>query len=453
MEDNRARIYTVRSNTISPRLSSDRSQSITKQHLDDRKSILCDFNFQNARKFLSRQLWRYKTDDKQYHNMCFGVFILIVCIVASFPVTLIPAHNLVLHPEFWYEVLISYNLVTFFNAIYTCVQAQMVFDCFDKNVTKVVADLFISSTIVATLFLCLIHVIWTILLGYVEPIPFRCIPSLLIMQLVLFIRFWFYFPKDKSMDLEFQKRRRTFIYNLLWRCFIGHQMCALSKVFISVPLEFQWTAGFVLLLVKEINDRMYGKLLADSATEENGTEARFLAKILVSVALSYWNAIFLATTATEITGYVMIGINFVVNILLCFKIMRLTRKTFPSDLEAKQNQLEIRYAVLELIFNETIELLVPLSFIGSYIPAFYGPNQEILGSVGCNYWTFNKVDDIYAFLIPVILMAVMDCGSGLISGVLLLKFCRINILKEYCNIIKRYWLILAFSGAFSISVV
>ena len=99
---------------------------------------------------------------------------------------------------------------------------------------------------------CLIHVIWTTILGYLEPAPMRCLPNVLIMQSFLLIRFWFSFPKNKSMDLEFQKRRRAHFYHLLWRCFMSYQMLALSKVFKIVPLDFQWIAGFVLQLVTTI---------------------------------------------------------------------------------------------------------------------------------------------------------------------------------------------------------
>ena len=128
--------------------------------------------------------------------------------------------------------------------------------------------------------------------------------------------------------------------------------------------------------------------------------------------------------------------------------MKLKRKTELSELDM-ENESEIKDAVRELIFNETIELLVPISFIASYLIAFYGPNHDILVSVGCDYWTFGKVEDLHSFLMPVLIMAIIDCGSGVLSGILLLKFSHLNIFMEYCSIIKKYWKILTFCAAYS----
>ena len=115
-----------------------------------------------------------------------------------------------------------------------------------------------------------------------------------------------------------------------------------------------------------------------------------------------------------------------------------------------KNHSTKKEVVAELVLNETIEVLVPLAFIASYSIAFYGPNYDKLGSLGCSYWTFQRVEDLPAFLKPVLFMEVIDFGTALISGILLWKFCRINILKEYCMTIRRYWLVVACSGACNI---
>ena len=107
------------------------------------------------------------------------------------------------------------------------------------------------------------------------------------------------------------------------------------------------------------------------------------------------------------------------------------------------NQLLQKEVVTELVLNETIEIIVPLAFIVSYATAFYGPNYDKLGSVGCDYWTFKKVDDIKSFLTPVVFMEIVDFGTAVISGILLYRLCHINILKEYFSTIKRYWVTLA----------
>ena len=116
-------------------------------------------------------------------------------------------------------------------------------------------------------------------------------------------------------------------------------------------------------------------------------------------------------------------------------------------------QLFKNEALAELILNETVEMMAPISFIGSYLLAFYGPNYQILGNVGCSYWTFEATKDLNDLLNTVLMMTLIDSGSAVISAFFLWKFCRINIFWEYCKFIKKYWMIMAISGAFSLNKV
>ena len=96
-------------------------------------------------------------------------------------------------------------------------------------------------------------------------------------------------------------------------------------------------------------------------------------------------------------------------------------------MEANSNQLFKNEALAELILNQTVEMMAPISFIGSYLLAFYGPNYQILGNVGCSYWTFEATKDLNDLLNTVLMMTLIDSGSAVISGFFLWKFCRINI--------------------------
>ena len=94
----------------------------------------------------------------------------------------------------------------------------------------------------------------------------------------------------------------------------------------------------------------------------------------------------------------------------------------------------------ELILNESIEVIVPFSCIGAFSLAYYGPNKHLLSIV-------REVKNFPVFLAPVVKMALIDSGSLLLAGAALLWFCRINILKEYCKTMKKYWIYLvAFGG-------
>ena len=448
MENKKTKVFVIHNNSSQQDPESVSNQSKIRNHYDVIKnSIINKFHYRNERKVSNKQPSENQKDGTQIRNVCFGLLALIIPIMASFPITMIPTQNVVLYPEYWYETMISIIPSHFLTAICVVVGARMLFDCVEKNMMKMIADISFSLTITWVMSMCLFHFIWTTILGYIEPVPFKCLLPIWTQGAVLLCRVWHVFPKTKNMDATFHKRKRAFMCSLLWIYVIGYQMLGMNKIFKILPLEFQWIAGFTLFFIKEMNDRIYAKILVNTATAENVCEVQVFGKISITLAFSFWTAVFLATTATEATGYVMLGINSVVNLALCSKIMRLKRKTFTCDIDAKINQMQIRNSIMELVANEAIELVVPISFIGAYIIAYYGPNYDIIGSVGCSYWTFNKVEDIAAFLKPILKMAIIDCGSGLISGILLLRFCQINIIDEYSCMIEKYWMLMAISGA------
>ena len=118
--------------------------------------------------------------------------------------------------------------------------------------------------------------------------------------------------------------------------------------------------------------------------------------------------------------------------MICFRALKLDRKVSPPPFNTvAKNELRDQ-VVIQLILNESIEILVPIAFIGSYSAAYFGPNNDTLGGAGCSIWTYHKVDDLYDLFLPVLEMAIFDSGSLIISGCLLWNFGRINIVRKYC---------------------
>ena len=91
--------------------------------------------------------------------------------------------------------------------------------------------------------------------------------------------------------------------------------------------------------------------------------------------------------------------------------------------------------------------------MGAFCIAYYGPNANILGNVGCAIWQYKKIEDFRAFIMPVAEMALIDTGSVIFAGITFWWFCRINLWTEYRKTIKKYWVNLAFRGATYISLV
>ena len=197
--------------------------------------------------------------------------------------------------------------------------------------------------------------------------------------------------------------------------------------------------------MKQMNECIIDKLMHISSSQENHTEMKFVGKILMNIYYSLW----LATSFSLLTPaieYILLALNFFINISLCFKVIRLNGKMFGAHIEAKKIQNQKIEILTELILNETVEILLPIAFIGAYLSAYYGPNKSTIWHIAVN-------ENVLEFLIPVIKMAVIDCGSLILAGISLQWFCQINILREYCRTIKKYWLYIAFWGGGCISSV
>ena len=67
-------------------------------------------------------------------------------------------------------------------------------------------------------------------------------------------------------------------------------------------------------------------------------------------------------------------------------------------------------------------------------------------NVGCAIWGAVKVENLSSFIWPIVEMAIIDSGSIIIATALLWRFCHVNILQEYCKVMKKYWIYLALSG-------
>ena len=300
--------------------------------------------------------------------------------------------------------------------------------------------------------LCVMHLLWSNFLGYLEPFPFIFFRASSYLGLVaLFARLWNLIPKDQRMDPHLRTRCKTFMGVALWTTFTAFQLVVINQVFRKVSRNFQWLISLIVPLTKEINDRILDYLISRCASSENFGHAKFSGRISINVAYSFWLAIIFSTLATDATGYVLLCITFFLDMSLCYRAIKLDRK-ISSEVSNTVKWQSLKTEVLtELILNEIVEVFIPIAFIGSFSLAYFGPNKSMLWAVGCRNNVIHKdrnamSEDILAFFIPAIRMALLDFGSVIVSGLSLWWFCHINVWREYCIRIKKYWIHLAVWG-------
>ena len=388
-------------------------------------------------------LCREKIDDSKFINGLYGPLVLLIIIVASFSLILFPTNNVFAQPKYWYELPISTISVTVVISTSVFTWKPLLACDFNRGTMKAISDPFIVLKTAEALIIWLIHLIWSDFLGYYEPFPNRLklalIPSLILWPW----RLWHLIPKQMRIDPLFRKRFKRLFLALSWITFMAIQLNVIRSVLRVISREFQWILALIAPLTKEINGRILDKILTIFVTSENAEEAKFIGKIRTNLAYSFWLAGSFIGVTQPSTEYVLLAINFCVNISLCYKVVRLNRKISNDDGDLRMMENLKEEILTELVLNESIEVIVPFSFIGVFSLAYYGPNRDML-------WIVREVKNLPVFLAPVIKMALIDSGSLIIAGLVLLWFCRINILKEYCVTMKKYWLYLASFGGLDV---
>ena len=104
--------------------------------------------------------------------------------------------------------------------------------------------------------------------------------------------------------------------------------------------------------------------------------------------------------------------------------------------------------IKQLALGEMLEIVVPLSYTIAFIVAYYGPNATLIRGVKNNYWGNRVVFNLGDVLETELLLFSVDFGCLITTTIALWYFCKINMLKQFCWELKKYWfLIAAVAGA------
>ena len=95
-----------------------------------------------------------------------------------------------------------------------------------------------------------------------------------------------------------------------------------------------------------------------------------------------------------------------------------------------------------LILGELIEGLTPLIYGICVAMAYYGPNADILSSVGNNYWS-QKIEDISPLFGTMFILFGVDTISVLFNALYLWKTMHVNMITEFSKVLNKYRYFLA----------
>ena len=104
----------------------------------------------------------------------FYIFVILALpIVSSFPILLLPQHNSINHPEYWYENTIISCLSPLFTLTLETVYVTIKYYLEVPSMVSIVVfiQLYFSAVLAWTSTLCLAYLVWSVMLGYNPPMP------------------------------------------------------------------------------------------------------------------------------------------------------------------------------------------------------------------------------------------------------------------------------------------
>ena len=379
-----------------------------------------------------------------------GIAIIVTGSILTLSFTCWPQHNVILNPEYWYEPMISFNVITMFVfAAFAVEEAKVLLNA--KKILSIQSFLlyYLLCILGSIIFFLTIYYLWVIQFEFPYPMPRTVLVQyLLITFLISPLCNWVIFPsnlKTKGTPL----RRKIFAMTVLnWLRMI---MTAAYAIIPSLPFVkhkyLQLFLGIIYFLFKNFNMKWNSKftLWAFDMGKEDA-----LIENIIFVGCNHSFSLTIALGNAKIhplTAYLLISIETIMNGWNLRKIIRLHQQGTAAANDLRDKSLN------RLALKEFSEILIPSIYCLSYIGSYFGPNYDIMGGIGLDLWHHEKISSLYEKLEKIVIFAFIESLRGIMFTLILWKLCRLNMYSAYCNVIRNYgWYILFCAAQFNQAV-
>ena len=347
------------------------------------------------------------------------------------PFCFLPASDLIIHPENWNDILFhGAYLAILYNLFWTYMAGSFLnLSYFHKTRPLLISSLI--GTITMVLFTVLTHHIWTKVLFYQYPIPFGGQGTLAALNLTYFLTIWFSIPYSLRKNRAIRKRTMFF-----FSCYIASDLIVAAYQSLAVLIEifkapYQQFIALIVPVTRELTIWIMTKIIKRCANGDEGGALIVSAygwNVNHSIVMCY----IIGWSTDEITAWVLMGVDFLMNIYLCLRIVW-SRKRNPENLNDQTNLLQ------ELAIVEMVEFLAPLSFILVFSLAYYTPIGAIVGNISNDYWAYHAIDDIGKTLRKMVLFFLVDFTSTFASATILWFSCKINLWNVFAVLQKEFF--------------
>ena len=372
---------------------------------------------------------------------------IILSVVFTLYITVVPQHNAIGNPEYWYEIILTHMFswlpiaaVDLVSVCHFCIGTK------GRNTIKACAIAYLVGALNTCMLSGIMILFWVYFGGLTYPMPFHGYLVGALSWCVMFVVFWNQCPKEWRSN---SGSRKKLLFCLLYlnMLLVGELAYkGIRKSFLLIPKDYHWPLIFVLLVVRELNTMCLGYLGKKIAGYPD-LSVEILATLIGGVRHIMFLTIDIGAITTEIVSYSILAIDFIINSLFTLAIIWCHRH--PSK---KNQERQVNYT-LSLIVNESVEVAMPIAYALCLLLAYYGPNAEILGNIKNSDWQYAAIEDIVSTYKWTGILFTVDIASGVLSLIVLWWCCKINILRMYLQIQDYIWYILAIEQAYMLTEV
>ena len=348
--------------------------------------------------------------------------IIIIGLFTTAPLSLIPTHDLIEFPDYWYEHIFHGILSTSLGWLLQCFRAS-----YFLNISKIrgcrnvlfmclIGDLAMISLLIFS------YNVWTRIYGYVYPVPFLGLVATYSFRILYCISQWFSLPKVWRKNAKFRKQMKFFVCYILSTILIDILYNIVVTIVRKTSSQNQPYVSLALPLARELCLWLSTQLVKKCSNGDVGSSKIVLKYIVTTVHTI--SLCYTVTIVTNTTSWVLMIVDFAINTLICIRIVWLNKQA-SFDLHKQISLLQ------DLALYELVEFQAPLTYVIVVVVAYLGPNSKLFGNISNNYWTYTPIDNLQETLENMMLLFLIDFSSTILSSIILWCSCKINLWKVF----------------------
>ena len=311
--------------------------------------------------------------------------ILLGCGLSMSMMTLIPRHDSILEPVYWFEIIFPAGFWIIF------VTSVMIQDWWILMERDSMVPIWSYLKVISTTFLgwlmvfCTCSITWIKILDYKPPMPKIGVICGFPTLIFGFVAVQMFVPNDfNGMQESKRKSYKIVIYQLFW-LIVPVVKNVLSNIFEELRnSDAQCVIAFLVPMAKRCTNLVLSKVMKKMVGTNSETAS---VSLMVSINFHYglWVAITLVG-ARSTTMVCTVAVEFLIQMSMCYQIVKLHKKVMA--LENDQARMDKQKTVLKLLLAELTEGLIPLAYAIGFSMAYYGPNGQLIGNVRNGYWQY-----------------------------------------------------------------